>query len=166
MRKHTNRTVYALVPGRSPLEIATYNAAKLTPEEWNEQIVPVQVAIDGLCRGEWSNDNWQAVFDVLNRIESMLKLAKRPDHGFLDGCKAIFVTALDRRESTGATAFKAQEMATVKDIGQVYGDLLKEITHKQFQMACAHTNANVARIIKCRKGVKKVSGCLIEVANG
>lgn len=161
-RKRTHRTVYALVPGMSPLEIATYNAAKLTPEEWNEQIVPVQVAIESLCRGDWANTTWQVIFDVLNRIESMLKLAKRPDHGFLDQCKAVFVTALDRRESTGATAFRAQEMAMVKDIGQVYGDLLKEITHKQFQLACAHTNANVMRIIKCRKGVKKIAGCLIE----
>lgn len=151
MRKHTNRTVYALVPGRSPLEIATYNAAKLTLEEWNEQIVPVQVAIEGLCRGEWSNDNWQAVFDVLNRIESILKLAKRPDHGFLDQSKDAFVSALDRRETVGATAFKADEMAMVKDVGQVYGDLLKEVTHRQFQLACAHTNANVMRVIKERR---------------
>ena len=163
MRKHTNRTIHVLVPGRSPLEIAAYNASKLTAEEWNEQIVPVQVAIDGLCKGEWSNNNWQALFDVLNRIESMLKLAKKPDHGFLDDSKAVFVTALDRREATGATAFKADEMATVKDIGQVYGDLLKEITHKGFQLACAHTNANVLRIIKTRKSVKEIAGCLISI---
>lgn len=161
MRKHTNRTIHVLVPGRSPLEIAAYNASKLTPEEWNEQNLPLVQAIDGLCRGEWSNDNWQMLFDAINRIESMLKLAKRPDHGFLDLCKGAFVTALDRREATGATAFKADEMATVKDIGQVYGDLLKEVTHKQFRLACAHTKANVLRIIKTRKNVKEIAGCLI-----
>jgi hypothetical protein len=162
MRKHTNRTMWAIVPGRSPFEIAQYNAAKLTAEEWNEQIVPLQVAIDSLCRGDWSNQQWQMLFDAVNRIESMLKLAKRPDHGFLDQCKAVFVSALDRRKSKTGTAFKADEMAIIKDVGLVYGDLLKEVTHKQFQQACAHTNANVTRIIKSHKGVKEVSGCLIE----
>lgn len=163
-RKKCRRTIRILPPGMTPFEYAQYQASNLTVPEWNEQMTPVIAAIEALSRGEWDvHENWQPLFFALNRIESMTKLKRVDVKEWVESCQAVFVTSLDRMNATGATAFKANELATIREIGQVYGDLLKEVTHKFFQEACAHTDANVQRIIKQRgPGVKDIGGCLIE----
>lgn len=162
-RKRCIRKVYVLPPGMTPIQYAQKQASLLTTAEWNEQMIPVVKATEALSRGEWENSTWNALFYALNRIESMTKLEKVDVADWIESCQQVFVDALDRREKTGSREFKASELATIREIGQVYGDLLKEVTHKFFHQACEHTEANVQRIIK-QKGdrVTDVSGCLIE----
>lgn len=164
MRKRTIRKIWMPANGITPVERAAYNACKLSAEEWNEQVLPVQIAVDALCRGEWEQGNWQNMFEALNRIESLLKIKKAADNGLIKDAQAVFVSALGRRDETGATAFKAAEMKIMREVAQVYGDLLREVTHKDWRDACAHTNANVARIIRAKRGITHVSGCVVEMA--
>ena len=91
----------------------------------------------------------------------MLKLKRMPDYGMIDRCQQAFITALDRREKTGACAFKADELAAVREVAEVYGDLLKEITHSEFAAACAHTNANISRVLREKKCIE-IGGCRID----
>ena len=163
MRKNTRRTVWQMAPGMTPMELARYQSAKLTPAEWNEQIIPVHAAIESLCRGDWEPRNWQPLFDALNRIESMVWIKHAPDHGLIHDGQQTFETALDRQVRTGSTAFRASEIAIIREIGRVYGELLLEVTHRDFQAACEHTRANIARIIHARTGVVKKNHCLIEI---
>ena len=165
MRKRTNRKVWICVPGVTPLQQAHYQASILTAAEWVEHVQPVQVAIESLCQGYWdAHKDWNPLFSALNRIESMLTLKRADDHGLIGEAQAVFVAALDRQHDTGATTFKAAEMAIIREIGSVYGDLLREITHKDFQAACKHTDANVERIVNQRDPeVQSKSGCLIEL---
>lgn len=128
------------------LELAKLQASLLTPEQWCIQVMPVQAAMDELARGNWDNHEcWQPMFECLNRIEAMLKLNKRPDHGFVQEVQTVFVVAM-KRKTTGVTAFRANELLTMRDMVKLYGDLLKEVTHKQFADACANTDANMIRI--------------------
>ena len=164
MRKRTIRKVWISIPGVTPLQLAQYQASLLTPAEWVEQVQPVQVAIESLCQGHWdAHNDWQPLFIALNRIESMLKLKRAADNGLIDEAQQTFVTAMDRQKATGASAFKTSEMLIIREVGAVYGDLLREITHKDFQNACKHTDANIQRILK-QRGPKIIesSQCLIE----
>ena len=164
MRKRTIRKVWLSIPGVTPLEHAQYQASLLTAAEWVEQVQPVQVAIESLCQGHWdAHNDWQPLFIALNRIESMLKLQRAADNGLIDEAQQTFVAAMDRQHATGASAFKASEMLIIREVGAVYGDLLREITHRDFQNACKHTDANIQRIVK-QRGPKIIesSQCLIE----
>ena len=38
-------------------------------------------------------------------------------------------------ERTGVRSFKADELALIREVAQVYGDLLKEISHADFKRA-------------------------------
>jgi hypothetical protein len=158
MRKKTKRKVWPLI---DPIVHASYQASKLTVPEWNRQMTPVISAVDALSRGLWDRHNWQPVFECLNRIESITKLMHVEDHGLIDDAQQAYTSALLRREATGASAFKANELATLREVVEVYGNLLKEISHAQFQAACNHTNANISRILNQKAG-REVGGVLIE----
>jgi hypothetical protein len=163
MKKRTKRTHWALV---NPLEHAMFQASRLTVAEWNEQMAPVITATEQLAQGHWDPlEDWNPLFFALNRIESMLHIKRVDGKEFIDRAQQAFVTALDRQQKTGAKAFKADELATIREVSQVYGDLLREISHKDFKAACAHTDANVQRIIR-QRGPKTVSkgGCILEMA--
>jgi hypothetical protein len=147
------------------LHHAMFQASKLTTAEWNEQMTPVITATEQLAKGNWNPlVDWNPIFFALNRIESMLHIKRADDHGFISRAQAAFVTALDRQQKTGARAFKADELATIREVAEVYGDLLREITHKDFKAACAHTDANVQRIIR-QRGPKTFTkgGCILDL---
>ena len=158
-RKRTVRRVYDLI---DPIAHGAYQASKLTQSEWVTQIVPVQAAIDALSRGEWSRDTWSPLFECLNRIESLTKLNHVKAQDWIDNAQQAMVTALDRHTATGAKAFKADELALIREIVSVYGDLLKEASHRQFAEACRHTNANVTRILSNKSKMDKHGDCIFE----
>lgn len=163
MRKRTKRKVWDLI---NPLPWATYQASKLTKAEWVHQMVPVQTALDQLLQGNWDRmDCWQPMFECINRIESLTKLNHVDASEFIDNVQKVYCTALDRQDKTGAKAFRADEIAVMRDVVQVYGDLLSECTHKQFKDACEHTNANTKRIVSQRAG-KHTAHCYVESALG
>ena len=158
-RKRTVRRVYDLI---NPITHAAYQASTLTKAEWVCQITPVQVAVDALSRGEWKNDNWQPVFECLNRIESLTKLNHVKAQEWIDSAQQAMVDALDRRAKSGVTAFKADELATIREIVTVYGDLLKEASHRQFAEACKHTNANMSQILHNKANLYQTGECVFE----
>jgi hypothetical protein len=159
MRKRTVRRVWALI---NPITHAMYQSSKLSSADLDKQITPVLLAIHHLTIGDWAPQlYWQPIFEALNRIESMLKLAHMPDHGLIARAQEVYVICLARYESTGACAFRADELATVREVGDVYRDLLQEITHADFQAACAHADANVSRVIRDKRGIS-VAGCRID----
>lgn len=45
-------------------------------------------------------------------------------------------------------AFKHDELAVMREIVQVYGDLLKEITHRDFKESVRISEANIDRIVR------------------
>lgn len=158
-RKRTVRRVYALI---DPLAHAAYQCSKLTTAEWNTQLIPVQVAVDQLSRGIWTQENWSPLFECMNRIESLTKLNRVKAQDWIDQAQQAMVTAMDRKQETGATAFKAQELAMVREVVSVYGDLLKECTHAQFAAACRHTNANISRILSNKAKMHQSGECVFE----
>jgi hypothetical protein len=162
MRKKCNRKVWAKV---NPIELAQYQASRLTVPEWNEQMTPVIAAVDRLSRGDWDKGEcWQPMFECLNRIESLVTLNRIDALGFVKQAQAAMVAALDRQKKQGAQSFKAEELATLRDVVSVYGDLLKEVTHAQLQRVTAHTNANVKRILSNKSKMKSVNDCVFEEA--
>lgn len=160
MRKHTKRKVWLKV---NPIEHAKYQASRLTVEEWNDQMTPVITALDRLSRGDWDKlECWQPMFECLNRIESMITLHRVDAIDFVKQAQSAMVEALNRQKHKGTQSFRAEELATLREVVSVYGDLLKEVTHAQFQRATAHTNANVTRILKNKGKMKNVNDCVFE----
>ena len=147
-RKRTVLRVYALL---DPIAHAAYQASRLTVPEWNKQLTPVLAAVHALSTGDWSpQDNWQPMFESLIRIESMLKLKHMPDHGFIAKAQETYTICLARMDRSGATAFKADELSTIREVAEVYGDLLKEVSHGEFSKACTHAYANVDRVMRSK----------------
>ena len=148
-RKRTVRRVWSTEV--NPIVHAAFQCSLLSLSEWNTQMVPVLAAVHALSTGDWSpQDNWQPMFESLMRIESMLKLKHMPDHGFIANAQETYTICLARMDRTGATAFKADELATIREVAQVYGDLLKEVSHGEFAKACDHAFANVDRVMKSK----------------
>ena len=162
MKKRCKRTHWAKV---NPVEHAMYQASKLTTAEWNRQMTPVIVAMEQLTQGHWDPiQDWNPIFFALNRIESMLHIKHVKDHGFITHAQTAITSALDRQKQTGARAFKSDELATIREIVQTYGNLLQEITHRDFEAACAHTDANVTRILTQREPKTGRKGdCILEL---
>lgn len=67
-------------------------------------------------------------------------------------------TAANTRKAIG----RANELASIREVVNVYGDLLKEASHRQFAEACRHTNANVSRILRNKAKMHQAGECVFE----
>lgn len=129
-------------------QVIKQNKAKLSVAQWNEQVIPVQATVNGLLAGDWAGfGNWGPVIECRGLIRSLLKLSKQPDHGFIDELDTVCVEATTRFRATWSTAFRHDERTIVQDMVAVYGNLLKEVTAKQFNLACQHAYADRARVL-------------------
>lgn len=146
MKKRCVRRVWDT--GVTAAQVITQNEKTLSPAQWNQQIIPVQAAVNGLLDGDWRGmSNWGPVIECINRIESLLKLARMPDNGFVDEIRVVCVESMERFGSSGAKSFRHGELKLIRELVSVYGDLLKEVKTKQFNLAIAHEHANRARIL-------------------
>ena len=146
MKKRCNRRHWDT--GITAAQVITQNEAPLSAAQWNLQVIPVQAAVNGLLAGDWAGfANWGPVIECRGRIRSLLKLSRQPDHGFIDELDAVCVEATTRFRTTGTTAFRHDERTIVQDMVAVYGNLLKEVTAKQFNLACQHAYADRARVL-------------------
>jgi hypothetical protein len=158
-RKRTVRREYLLI---DPIEHAKHQASKLTAAEWDTQMKPVIIAMEQLAQGVWTRDTWQPMFECLNRIESLMKLNHIKSKEWLERSQNAMRDAVDRKATTGVAAFKGPELTAVREIVAVYGDLLKEASHRQFAEACRHTNANVDRILRHKSQMHVSDGFVFE----
>jgi len=112
-------------------------------------MVMVQVALDALLTGDWTKQtHWNVFFTMLCRIEAMLNLKHANDYRLIQQARDVYVAALDREGNTGAKAFKHDELAVMREVVQVYGDLLKEITHRDWKESVRISEANIDRIAR------------------
>ena len=165
MRKRTVRRIYSTAI--NPLILAQIQCSKLSMAQWNAQLTPVLSAVHALSTGDWSpQENWQPMFEAPMRIESMLKLKHMPDHGFIGRAQGVYTTCLARMDRTGSKSFHSDELATIREVSEVYGDLLKEVTNADYRRACDHAYANVDRVMRDRRGVSANSRAVDKYLNG
>lgn len=143
------------------LALAGIGQSKLTPEDQEARIAPSCLALEQITKGQASQADWQAIFDVINMLDRFVKMPTVMRHGkdYLNTMQGVVVTILDRQKSTGTKAIHPGELEDLRGLVDLWSELLATVTYREYSMAEDRAHARLVSVLRSKKAQPGVRIC-------
>ena len=145
------------------LALAGIGQAKLTPEDQDERTGPPKLALEQISKGQASQADWQAIFDVINMLDRFVRMPTVMRHGkdYLSTIQNVVCTILDRQKATGTKALYPSELEDLRGLVELWAELLATVTHREYATAEERAHARLVSVLRAKKPVQGVRVCNI-----
>ena len=143
------------------LALACIGQSNLTAEEQESRIAPPQLALEQITKGQASQADWQAIFDVINMLDRFVKMPTVMRHGkdYLNTMQGVVVAILDRQKAKGTKALYPGELDDLRGLIDLWAELLSTVTHREYSLAEDRAHARLVSVLRARKPVPGVIVC-------
>ena len=143
------------------LALASIGQSKLIPEDQEERIAPARLGLEQITKGQASQADWQAIFDVINMLDRFVKMPTVMRHGkdYLNAMQGVVVKILDRQKATGTKALYPGELEDLRGLVDLWAELLSTVTHREYSLAEDRAHARLVSVLRARKPVPGVIVC-------
>lgn len=143
------------------LALACIGQSKLTAEDQEARIAPPRLALEKITKGQASQADWQAIFDVINMLDRFVKMPTVMRHGkdYLNTMQGVVVTILDRQKSTGTKVIYPGELEDLRGLVDLWSELLATVTHREYSMAEDRAHARLVSVLRSKKAQPGVRIC-------
>lgn len=143
------------------LALAGIGQSKLTPEDQEARIAPPRIALEQITKGQASQADWQAIFDVINMLDRFVKMPTVMRHGkdYLNTMQGVVVGILDRQKATGTKAIYSGELEDLRGLVDLWAELLATVTHREYSLAEDRAHARLVSVLRAKKPVPGVRVC-------
>lgn len=143
------------------LAIAGIGQSKLTPEDQEARIAPAKLALEQITKGQASQADWQAIFDVINMLDRFVKMptVMRNGKDYLNTMQGVVVGILDRQKATGTKALYPGELEDLRGLVDLWAELLATVTHREYSLAEDRAHARLVSVLRAKKPVPGVRVC-------
>ena len=143
------------------LALAGIGQSKLMPEDQEARIAPPRLALEQITKGQESQADWQAIFDVINMLDRFVKMPTVMRHGkdYLNTMQGVVKTILDRQKETGTKAIYPGELEDLRGLVDLWTELLATVTHREYSMAEDRAHARLVSVLRSKNPVPGVTVC-------
>ena len=143
------------------LALAGIGQSKLTAEDQEARIAPPRLALEQITKGQASQADWQAIFDVINMLDRFVRMPTVIRHGkdYLNTMQGVVVTILDRQKATGTKALYPGELEDLRGLLELWAELLATVTHREYSLAEERAHARLVSVLRAKKPVPGVRVC-------
>lgn len=143
------------------LALASIGQSKLTQEDQEARIAPPRLALEQITKGQESQADWQAIFDVINMLDRFVKMPTVMRHGkdYLNTVQGVVKTILDRQKETGTKAIYPGELEDLRGLVDLWTELLATVTHREYSMAEDRAHARLVSVLRAKNPVPGVTVC-------
>lgn len=143
------------------LALASIGQSKLTTEDQDSCTGPPRLALDQITKGQASQDDWQAIFDVINMLDRFVRMPTVMRHGrdYLNTIQGVVCTILDRQKATGTKALHPSELEDLRGLVDLWAELLSTVTHREYSMAEERAHARLVSVLRAKKPIQGVRVC-------
>ena len=143
------------------LALACIGQSNLTAEDQEARIAPSRLALEQITKGQASQADWQAIFDVINMLDRFVKMPTVMRHGkdYLNTVQGVVVHILDRQKETGTKALYPGELEDLRGLVDLWTELLATVTHREYSMAEDRAHARLVSVLRSKKPAPGVRIC-------
>lgn len=143
------------------IAIAGVGQSKLTTEDQEARIAPAKLALEQITKGQASQADWQAIFDVINMLDRFVKMptVMRNGKDYLNTMQGVVVGILDRQKATGTKALYPGELEDLRGLVEFWAELLSTVTHREYSMAEERAHARLVSVLRAKKPIQGVRVC-------
>ena len=143
------------------LALAGIGQSKLTAEDQDSRTGPPRLALEQITKGQASQADWQAIFDVINMLDRFVKMPTVMRHGndYLNTVQGVVVTILDRQKATGTKALYPGELEDLRGLVDLWSELLATVTHREYSLAEDRAHARLVSVLRSKNPGPGVTVC-------
>ena len=143
------------------LALASIGQSKLTAEDQEARIAPPRLALEQITKGQASQADWQAIFDVINMLErfATMPTVMRNGADYINTIQGVVVKILDRQKATGTKALYPGELEDIRGLVDLWTELLATVTHREYSLAEDRAHARLVSVMRSKKAQPGVRIC-------
>ena len=143
------------------LALASICQSKLTAEDQDSRTGPPRLALEQITKGQASQADWQAIFDVINMLDRFVRMPTVMRHGkdYLNTMQGVVCGILDRQKATGTKALYPGELEDLRGLLELWAELLATVTHREYSLAEERAHARLVSVLRAKKPVPGVRVC-------
>ena len=132
--------------------LAIQGQALLAKADQATMAEPVKLAVDRIAQGIATKDDWQDVFDVINRLERFASMPTVMRNGgdYINTMQGVIVKILDRQKTTGTKALYPGELEDLRGMVDVWVELLGTVTHREFFLAEERAQKKLQTVLRAK----------------
>lgn len=133
-------------------DLAIQGQALLAKADQATMAEPVKLAVDRIAQGIATKDDWQDVFDVINRLERFASMPTVMRNGgdYINTMQGVIVKILDRQKATGTKALYPGELEDLRGMVDVWAELLSTVTHREFFVAEERATKKLQTVLRAK----------------
>ena len=115
-------------------------------------------AVERIAQGVADKDDWQDVFDVINRMErfAAMPTVMRNGGDYINTIQGVVVKILDRQKATGTKALYPGELEDLRGIVNLWVELLSTVTHWEYFTAEERAKKKLQTVLRAKGPVEGV----------
>ena len=134
------------------LVLAGIGQAKLTQADQDERTGPPRLALEQISKGQASQADWQAIFDVINMLDRFVRMptVMRGGRDYLTSIQAVIIGILDRQRETKTRALYPGEIEDLRGLLELWREILSTVTNREFYEAQTRAHARVVSVLRSK----------------
>lgn len=138
--------------------LAIQGQALLAKDDQATLAEPVKMAVDRIAQDIATKDDWQDVFDVINRLErfAAMPTVMRNAGDYINTMQGVIVKILGRQKATGTKALYPGELEDLRGMVDVWVELLSTVTHREYFTAEERAQKRLQTVLRAKNPVAGV----------
>lgn len=135
-------------------KVAVMGQCLLAEVDREDFAAPVKLAVDNASKGCASKADWQAIFDVINMVDTFSTMPKvmQDATDYARSIQNVIEQLLNRQKATNSTTLYAHELADLRGVVELWREVLGVVTMGEYLQCQEKTHHRIIQALRCKTG--------------
>lgn len=135
-------------------KVAVMGQCLLAEVDREDFAAPVKLAVDNAAKGSASKADWQAIFDVINMVDTFSTMPKvmQDATDYARSIQNVIERLLNRQKETKSTSLYSHELLDLRGLVDLWREVLTVVTMAEYLQCQEKTHTRIVQALRCKTG--------------
>lgn len=135
-------------------KVAVMGQCRLSGFDQENFAAPAKLAVENAAKGCASKADWQAIFDVINMIDTFSTMPKvmQDATDYARSIQNVIERLLNRQKETKSTSLYSHELADLRGLIDLWCEVLTVVTMAEYLQCQEKTHMRIVQALRCKTG--------------
>jgi len=135
-------------------KVAVIGQCRLSGFDQENFAAPAKLAVENAAKGCASKADWQAIFDVINMIDTFSTMPKvmQDATDYARSIQNVIERLLNRQKETKSTSLYSHELADLRGLIDLWCEVLTVVTMAEYLQCQEKTHMRIVQALRCKTG--------------
>lgn len=135
-------------------KVAVMGQFRLSGFDQENFAAPAKLAVENAAKGCASKADWQAIFDVINMIDTFSTMPKvmQDATDYARSIQNVIERLLNRQKETKSTSLYSHELADLRGLIDLWREVLTVVTMAEYLQCQEKTHARIVMALRSSRG--------------